>query len=350
MISLSEAGLLSTTLEAILYGGSVLMFVFTMWIILANRKRRRVNWGMMLASCALFIFSTAEMAVNIVRLRQGFITVGPFLGDGPDQYFGSVPEVTFVIKSVLYNTQTLILDAAVIHRTYVVWQNIWVVMVPIIGWFGLLAAVLGTNIALATASSHAGDVFFVNTGRWITANYSMTLATNLTATSLLAYRIWSVKRHSSKYFGSSRLSPVLRVVIESGALYSVTITAALITFVSKSNAVYVILDMISPIISIVFNMIIVRVGLAQTSQTMSGNSIHQSGLTFASGRRPQSHEPYGGTTLAIEITQYFESDGSEYAGETTVNSVPKDTFSDDRFSSSKDLQPGKTPSNSSLRS
>ena len=61
---------------------------------------------------------------------------------------------------------------------------------------------------------------------------------------LLAFRIWQVKRQSRQFLGSNALSPLLRVVIESGAIYSMTVTAALITFVTKSNGVYVVLDIV----------------------------------------------------------------------------------------------------------
>lgn len=89
----------------------------------------------------------------------------------------------------------------------------------------------------------------------------MTLSTNLIATGekflcvtmylrlplvqgLLAYRIWTVKRGTRHFSTSNSLTPLLRVVIESGAIYSMAVTCALITFVSKSNGVYVILDMV----------------------------------------------------------------------------------------------------------
>lgn len=310
MLSLQQAGILSTVLEAILYGFSVLMFIFTMWIMLQNRKRRHLNKGMLGASCALFLLSTAEMAVNIERLQQGFLTIGPTLPGGPEEYFENFYQRTFLIKSVLFNTQTLILDFVVIYRAYIVWQNIYVVILPALGWCGLFAASFGTNFALGTASTRSGAIFNQQVGVWITANYSMTLATNLIATGLLAYRIWRVKRDSSRFLNSSALSPLLRVVIESGAIYSMSVTAALITFVTKSNGVYVLLDMLSPIISIVFNMIIVRVGLAR-EQHLSGQSGEQSGQRGAgsSFRFRATRPPYGQTSLAVEITQFIETDG-----------------------------------------
>ena len=55
-----------------------------------------------------------EMAVNISRVYQGFISKGPFVDGGPEAYFADVSEPTFVIKSCLYNVQTLILDAVVV--------------------------------------------------------------------------------------------------------------------------------------------------------------------------------------------------------------------------------------------
>lgn len=78
----------------------------------------------------------------------------------------------------------------------------------------------------------------------------------------------------------SSLKIIFRVIIESGAIYSFTIITSLVAFATGSIGVYVIIDMVSyivtvtrelddltfyqvsPIICIVFNMIIVRVGFA----------------------------------------------------------------------------------------
>lgn len=57
------------------------------------------------------------MIVNIVRLCDGFLSVGPTLPGGPVQYFNDISQRTFLIKSCLFNTQTLILDAVVVRIT-----------------------------------------------------------------------------------------------------------------------------------------------------------------------------------------------------------------------------------------
>ena len=57
------------------------------------------------------------MAVNIARVYQGFLSKGPDLPGGPEAYFADVSEATFVLKSCLYNAQTLVLDAVVVGRS-----------------------------------------------------------------------------------------------------------------------------------------------------------------------------------------------------------------------------------------
>ncbi|TBU45887.1 hypothetical protein BD309DRAFT_955294 [Dichomitus squalens] len=310
MLTLQVASIFSTTVEATLYGYSVFMFMLAMWIMLRDRRRRHINHWMVAAGCGLIALATAEMAVNIARVYQGFVSKGPFTDGGPEAYFANVSELTFVVKSCLYNAQTLILDAVVIYRTYVVWQNILVCVVPMIGWCGLFAGSIGLNVALATAPQK-GDVFAVQTGEWITSVYALTLATNLSSTTLLAFKIWTVTRRSAQYRSSSFLTPVLWVIIESGAIYSMTITAALISFVVKSNGVYVLLDMISPIISIVFNMLIIRVGLAHDS-SFGTSGTNGWGTAMMSDRGSHLRRRLEGTfemkDLRVEITQVVEED------------------------------------------
>ena len=268
-----------------------------------------------------------------------------------------------------------------------------------------LAGSIGLNIAIATASSHKGDVFAAQTGQWITSVYALSLATNLSSTctchaldscltlaltpsplaALLAFKIWSVARKSAQYRSNNIFTPVLRVIIESGAVYSMTITAALISFVVQSNGVYVVLDMvslirpcvrsfrsmvshhsshtlptlpsslfswrnfptcpglrlclaspstrrqISPIISIVFNMLIIRIGLANDrSLGTSGTTNGGGGVGVGSGWGPAMTDRSGSAAvrrradgtfemrdLKVEITQVVEHD-AEYGSELVI--------------------------------
>ncbi|KAI0370678.1 hypothetical protein BV20DRAFT_1035661 [Pilatotrama ljubarskyi] len=320
---LSEAAVFSTSFEAVLYGLSVFLFILTLWVLLRNRKKRRVNWGMVCASSALLALSTMEMAVNIVRLYEGFVGRGSKSPGGPEAYFSDVSQVSFVLKNALYNAQTLILDGVVIFRTYKAWNSFLVVAIPVLGWMGLLVSSVGLAYSLATTPTVSEDLFEANTSHWITGNWGMTLVTNICSTLALAYRIWQVTSKSTQYREGGRLSPVLRIIVESGALYSMTVTAALVLFLVHSNGVYVVLDMISPIICIVFNMIIVRVGLAadgsllpQPAEPVPAPS-HEVSISGPALVRRMLHRPSESNmemkdiNIRVEIAQYVEGEESE---------------------------------------
>ncbi|KAI8973136.1 hypothetical protein BD414DRAFT_540035 [Trametes punicea] len=266
-LTLEGAAVLSTSIEGILYGYFILLFTSTMWILVKNRRRRRLSYD--------------------------------------------VSEKTFVTKSCLYCLQTLILDGIVILRTYVVWGSRLVIIVPVIGYCGLVAATIGSNIALATASSHSGDIFAVQTGRWITAVYSLTLGTNLSSTRYSRICTVSLRHERPAH-------PVLRAIVESGAIYSMAITAGLVTFLTHSNGVYVVLDMLSPIISIVFNMIIVRIGLASDRRILQVDpTTHVS--DFVATAHPWAHHG-----ISMDITQFLEDTSTAYAPDEEVSSGRSD--------------------------
>ncbi|EJC99742.1 uncharacterized protein FOMMEDRAFT_170331 [Fomitiporia mediterranea MF3/22] len=317
MLGLGKAGIISTIMEALLYGFSVLMFLLTLWILTRNRTRRRMNYGMIVIACSLQVVGTSELIVNIIRVCQGFLNIGPKLPGGPDQYFADITQPTFIFKSAVSTVQTLMLDGVVIYRTYVVWQNYYVLLLPILGWFGLLTASIGTVISLSQSAEHANDIFFARTGHWITAIWATTLATNLSSSSLLAFRIWNVSRKAAQYKSVNRLGPVLRAVVESGAIYSVTITIGLVLFVLGNPGSYILLDMVSPIISIVFNLLIIRVAFASDrSLPVVGSTIHQGTTVELSGgenrssrlRRLRPSPSNQMKSLTVEITQFFETD------------------------------------------
>ena len=62
---------------------------------------------------------------------------------------------------------------------------------------------------------------------------------------LIAVKIWKINRFSSQFVGHS-LTPVMLVVIESGAVYSCTLIALLGCYLTNSWAQYLILDSVKP--------------------------------------------------------------------------------------------------------
>ena len=165
---------------------------------------------------------------------------------------------------------------------------------------------------------------------------------------LLAYKIWSISRRSVQYRSNNIYGPVIRAIIESGAIYSVTITAALILFVVKSPGVYVVLDMvrlmsasivievhdlqISPIISIVFNILIIRIGIASycphLSPTPSDGNTHPRGANLARGIRHQTDSPYAMRNMKLETFQANADEVEDYHSFSIDDSLPSTSIAD----------------------
>ncbi|KAI0086915.1 hypothetical protein BDY19DRAFT_1058451 [Irpex rosettiformis] len=335
MLQATEAGLVSMSVEAILYGFSIFMYIITFWILRRNDHERYPKRGYMIVTILLLLCTTVGMITNIVRICQGFLNTNDL--SGAVAYFNDPSKPTSVIRSCVFDAQSLLLDGVVIYRAWVVWgKDIRVVSLPLLAWCGLLASCIGINVALLTPSTKKLEgIFSPDIGQWITCMWSMTLITNVSATVLLAYKIWRTNRLATLWRANDQLSPALRVVIESGVIYSLSLVVALVTFAIHSPGHSIVLDLISAIISIVYNMIIIRVGLASDPLLRRRTNVKYEAHSAPSSDRSQRngdesfhlgwpHSSPGNhkmKPLAIEIERFQETDSStmkvEELGERT---------------------------------
>jgi hypothetical protein len=78
-----------------------------------------------------------------------------------------------------------------------------------------------TGLAHLARSAMAGNVFLSRVQHWMIATWVLSLATQLGATLLIGYQIWKSILWNFQGIRASRLS-ILWILVESGALYSVT--------------------------------------------------------------------------------------------------------------------------------
>ncbi|KAI0266375.1 hypothetical protein BC834DRAFT_823587 [Gloeopeniophorella convolvens] len=303
-LTLDKGGIISTVLEGILYGFSLFMFGVTLWVLIYRRTTKRVNRIMVVISILLFVFSTMHIGIDIHRIVEGLVNNREFQPGGPAVWFEDPSQFTFVFKNAVYSFQTVTGDAVVIYRCYVVWQSFYVIIFPLIMLLGVCVAATGSVYACSQATLAKGGIFHASTYKWITAFYSSTLATNLLCTLLLVFRIWQINSRVSRKQHQSNLWPVLTIIMDAGLLYSVTLMSALICFVRQSFGQFIVLDMVCPIISIAFYMIIIRVGLAMTP---SPRSASDSGFTLKPPVGPNvSRQDYPLRPLEVHISQLTE--------------------------------------------
>ncbi|KAF8837984.1 hypothetical protein BDN67DRAFT_908214 [Paxillus ammoniavirescens] len=258
-ITVKEAAIVAIIIESILYGLLTFVFGVTVWALTYQRTSAEIARTMLGAACLLFILGTMHIVVDANHLWQGFITSGD-----PDIFFQDVTKNTF--KNALYLMETLVGDAIIIYRGYLMWRRIEFTIIPIIGW--VATAVTGTHTVWSISqlsTTNSSIVFLRQTGQWVISFYSTALATNLVATGLLTVKLWVAHRNEAGFLRTSTSNsvvyPILVVVMECGAVYSFSLITMLAVYLSASNSAYIVIDMIGQIIPITFCLIIVRAAM-----------------------------------------------------------------------------------------
>ncbi|KAG2033009.1 hypothetical protein BDR03DRAFT_712893 [Suillus americanus] len=263
-IPLDTAAIMSSVLEGILYGFSVLMFVGTIWIITYKRRIRNVNRPAVAVATLLFLLSTTHMVVGIIRVEDGLVKQRDTYPGGSAAFFANVAEETFVVKDAIIILQTLLGDGVVIYRCYIVWQSVWIIIIPCVMWCGIAA--FGTYGVYCFSRAPNGSIFTNQTGHFVATFMTLTLATNLLSSGLLAYRIWMSERKVSGIRATKGKMYLLRVLVDAAILYSTALCSSLICFALSNNGLYVMADLNVPIISITFYMVFIRLASSQHSR------------------------------------------------------------------------------------
>ncbi|KAL0947735.1 hypothetical protein HGRIS_013818 [Hohenbuehelia grisea] len=259
-----ESKLVSIFIQTLLYGAYVVLFLITHWVLVYKRPAGQpINRTMLGISVSMFVLATMHIAVNYTRIIKAFIIFKDEPG-GPGAFFNQLSEFTQLFGSAIYVAQTLLGDSVVLLRCYLVWGRRWtVVAFPVLLLLGSTASGIGILYSMAKVVPEA-EIFVIQLQQWIVTFFSMTLATNIICTSLVAFRIWYVNRQSILFSGQT-LKPIMLLVVESGAVYSATLMTLLILYKTESWFQYVLLDAVSPIVGLVFSMILVRIGLGLTT-------------------------------------------------------------------------------------
>ncbi|KAG1853102.1 hypothetical protein F4604DRAFT_2044577, partial [Suillus subluteus] len=157
-----------------------------------------------------------------------------------------------------------------IYRCYFIWQSVWIIILPHmhdVVWRRRLFAAIHRKfvfmVYVQAPTTNAKNVFGNKTGHWIMAFLSLTLATNLLSSGLLAYRIWTIERNVSGAYPMKNKMPILWVLIDAALIYSVVLCASQVCFALSNNGFYAIGDLIIPIILIAFYVAFIRISISK---------------------------------------------------------------------------------------
>ncbi|KAJ7035934.1 hypothetical protein C8F04DRAFT_1097129 [Mycena alexandri] len=239
MISFALSEIIALVVEALAYGMYLILFFASLSVAFARRKAKRAFGNKFLATAfLLFVLITWHLAIDSAML---FLAYSNETAAEADLYYiNGTPGTLNVMKTALYVVTTLVSDAFMLYRCFVVWNY----SIPIIVFPTLcLLAGIGTGITGLIGLSHTTTSFFIKDQlNVVSAFFGMTMATNGIATGGRTFTI------------TTSSNALRRFDCASGAIYSAMLILVLALFVSKNTPGYnIVVD--------AFSLIIVRIGL-----------------------------------------------------------------------------------------
>ncbi|KAF8058201.1 hypothetical protein FPV67DRAFT_1676458 [Lyophyllum atratum] len=240
------------------------------------KRLKELNHHMITVAMLMFLNVTLSSATSVTIVWRAFVTAPP--GTALES-MSTISHWDIVLDSITLLTQTTIGDAMLVYRCWIVYAcSFRVVAFSIILW------VIGTTCSILL-------VYFETTLRWGAASasklypfgvafWASTVALNVITTTLLVWPIWKAARHHHEFayhsttsYRPNAMKHVMRVIIDSGLLYTVAAFMTFITYTSKDNSLYVVSATEVPIAGIAFNLIIIRTAKATESDTIFSVSL-----------------------------------------------------------------------------
>ncbi|KAJ3711743.1 hypothetical protein EV361DRAFT_929340 [Lentinula raphanica] len=210
----------------------------------------------------------------------------------------------------LWMIALLVSDAFVCFRAYVVWaRNIYIQIFPIILLianvvFMCLRLIMEANSKLAIQD----ELKYIRRLQVVTMGFMIaTVVLNVFNTSMIAYRIWSVRRRtaSSRTLPQDMLSNLVSLLVESAAIYTVVLVVDIILLGLGKILFLVFNDIQTPLIGIVFSSIIISVTQGSAFGDTSGGGGGTSGdhVTWPRTSQGRGHIPTEINMHTIVTTQ-----------------------------------------------
>lgn len=326
-ISLQVAqGIGALFIGSLFYGLYLPTLFFCLRCLLWHTSRSNVHWLILLAGLTLFISSTLNLGVGMLRSVRAFLQCTDPAGV---HAFDNVSDWVNVTRTVTTFVNIFVGDGILIYRCWIVWcRNYYIIILSLILYFGNLscaAVIVWREVNIQAPSLVNVDLmkpFFL-------ANTALTIPLNVITTVLIVFRIWRVDSESTKYRRFQRqesrkpkpttLHSIIRIIVESGLLYTATAVISFCTYVTNSNAFYIATSLETQIIGIAFNLIVIRAHnrsadeytLPPTTMTVTGRSIQFTQPTVTVEEEMEDDSESRHTSIMLTPATVKEAEGSE---------------------------------------
>ncbi|KAF7761958.1 hypothetical protein Agabi119p4_9950 [Agaricus bisporus var. burnettii] len=214
----------------------------------------------------LFIASSVHLALQLALVMRGYVYFSQSRGDD-----FQIERRKFIISQAsLMIFETIIADGVLILRCWTVWNKMLLaIILPLVLWVGCLSSSVYAIYRLCsrtlspepTPISPAEKLYSALVTYW-----TCTIILNIYCTGMIVGRICSVQQgwrppsicSLQDLPQRSRLHLAKRIVIESAMMYTVASLCAFVTHVCESPAIDITYLAEAQIISIAFNLILIR--------------------------------------------------------------------------------------------
>ncbi|KAF9448967.1 hypothetical protein P691DRAFT_855964 [Macrolepiota fuliginosa MF-IS2] len=227
------------------------------------RRPSEIRWMMTSVAVVLFAICTFDVAIGLLHNFRTFID-----SSDPTQVFLNIADWITIARGVNQVTAMILGDFVLIYRCWVVYGRRWLTIAPslILFFGGISVAVRLINIGVEPTTQRTIALNSNQVLAWGMAFFAITAMQNVLTTSILVWRIWRVEKESEKFIYSGpamvhqprHLRRVMRVIAESGAVYSMMVFTTFLVGVIRSNALYPASDMTLQAAGIAFNVILIR--------------------------------------------------------------------------------------------
>ncbi|KIK61183.1 hypothetical protein GYMLUDRAFT_590960 [Collybiopsis luxurians FD-317 M1] len=274
----------------------------------------------------MLLLATVHIIIDFVRILQAFVAGQPSSQEGGIAYYADLSNPLHVVKTVFYVTQTILGDGVMIWRFYVVYQKRILYAVPFLIVLAVNAAA-GYVVCWSLSEAHPGSNIFHTAASWITTFFVLTMCINALCTILIALRIF-LTSSPSKASGQSLL-PVFVTIVESGALYASGVLGLLIAFLSGSNGQYPALDICTPLVGIVYCLIVLQIRY-HLDRRVRGTTVGSGASAVKFAPMPKRSQPRGPADIITQASTFGTFTAAENEGfDSGKHSMFIDTKNDD---------------------
>ncbi|PBK62106.1 hypothetical protein ARMSODRAFT_1089271 [Armillaria solidipes] len=212
-------------LESLFQGMYTLIVAITLWTTFSAPKKSG-NSFLLSVVITLYVLTTVAFGVDWAYQRRAFIQNGEnfFTVFFALQAISPWWNAYQLVISISGGLSTFIVDVTIIWRCWVLWGRQWrIVLIPgLCAIVGTIAKSLQIHSVFVNTTSDIGNTGgFAADIDWALIYLSLTLATTLLCTILIVYRIVRLSSGISSY------RKIVEIVIESSAMYSLTLIAYL---------------------------------------------------------------------------------------------------------------------------